>query len=452
MMKGRWRGLFLLLATWILGPSSLLAQPFPVRRANPPAGDRPSHILIPDQLVTPEFAEEFLRSRIQEAKDLQAFEKLAKDLVANPERFPLSEEDRALLDQGPIDPSKPEVRDFLNRFLGQQKDKIDDPDQPARWQDLLKKWEAASPTPTPNGKNPPEGFPPGTDPTPGTPAIPDGTGSTIPFAPPPSLPPFLPPGLQQSVSPSPNSQFPAESSPNSPFSERLRQWAEGLRDSPLGESPTIQKLVADLARSSFQGQLGEGFSLSEKWQQRFRDWGKHLPSDLAWPNWRWSPGRDFWSGSGWRSHSPPVPFTDSGSEGMLSGVLIVGGIGLGAFSLWLLFRSRNLPLVARRLERWRLGPWPVSPAAVQTRDELVRAFEYLALLLLGPVARSWNHRLIADRMAGTGSAPSRKAEAAERLAGLYERARYAPADEILREPALRVARQDLSFLAGTGAS
>jgi hypothetical protein len=137
---------------------------------------------------------------------------------------------------------------------------------------------------------------------------------------------------------------------------------------------------------------------------------------------------------------------------MLPGVLILGGIGLGAFALWLLFRSRSLPIVARRLERWRLGPWPVLPEAVKTRAELVRAFEYLSLLLLGPVARSWNHRMIADRLAEPGSAFARQAEAAVRLAGLYERARYAPADEVLPEPALRAARQDLSFLAGTGVS
>jgi hypothetical protein len=58
---------------------------------------------------------------------------------------------------------------------------------------------------------------------------------------------------------------------------------------------------------------------------------------------------------------------------------------------------------------------------VATRAELVQAFDYLALLKLGPAARSWNHRAVARRWADRCAACT--ADAA-RLADLYERARY----------------------------
>src|SRR5262249_61129604 len=98
----------------------------------------------------------------------------------------------------------------------------------------------------------------------------------------------------------------------------------------------------------------------------------------------------------------------------------------------------------RRLTRlggagWKLGPWPVDPAAVRTREELVRAFEYLSLLRLGPSARSRNHLEIADRL-GNG--------AARQLARAYEQAPSAPPADTLADSDLANARRHLTFLAG----
>jgi len=113
------------------------------------------------------------------------------------------------------------------------------------------------------------------------------------------------------------------------------------------------------------------------------------------------------------------------------------------------FRRPGLVLLRRGDDGWRLGPWPVRPEAVRTRDELVRAFEYLALLLLGPAARTRNHEEIA---AGLGEQDVSRRAAAERLAGLYEQARYAPPDEVLPDTDLAAARADLSLLAGVAAA
>jgi hypothetical protein len=90
----------------------------------------------------------------------------------------------------------------------------------------------------------------------------------------------------------------------------------------------------------------------------------------------------------------------------------------------------------------------VQPAAVGTRYDLVRAFEYLALLRLGPAARHQNHLEIA---AALGAADAGRRGAAERLASLYEQARYAPRDEDLPAVDLALARAALSLLAGGSA-
>jgi hypothetical protein len=64
---------------------------------------------------------------------------------------------------------------------------------------------------------------------------------------------------------------------------------------------------------------------------------------------------------------------------------------------------------------------------------------------MGEQARPWNHRVIADQIAEIRPA---HAEPADQLAGLYERARYAPLDEDLTTNEFSEARRDLRVIAG----
>jgi hypothetical protein len=96
---------------------------------------------------------------------------------------------------------------------------------------------------------------------------------------------------------------------------------------------------------------------------------------------------------------------------------------------------------------WSAGPWPVHPSRVSTREDLIRAFEHLAFLCLGPTARHLNHLDLAGRLGETDG----RAAPAARLAHLYEQARYAPPDELLPADELAAARGDLSTLAGAAA-
>jgi hypothetical protein len=102
---------------------------------------------------------------------------------------------------------------------------------------------------------------------------------------------------------------------------------------------------------------------------------------------------------------------------------------------------------------WRLGPWPVQPGAVSTRQDLVRAFEYLALLCLGRDASTCHHHELAHRLAEADDTDNaRRRQAADLLAWLYEQARYAPAEESLSPEELTEARHALCFLAGVPAA
>jgi hypothetical protein len=149
-----------------------------------------------------------------------------------------------------------------------------------------------------------------------------------------------------------------------------------------------------------------------------------------------------------------VPAVPAGDAGGVSGaasqaVLLLVALAAAVLLTWGLMRRQGLTLLAGAAAARRLGPWPVRPESVRTRDELVRAFEYLARLLLGPAACHRNHREIA---AGLGEPDGARRAAADRLAGLYEQARYAPPDEELPDADLAAARADLSFLAGVAAA
>jgi hypothetical protein len=142
--------------------------------------------------------------------------------------------------------------------------------------------------------------------------------------------------------------------------------------------------------------------------------------------------------------APSMTAPRAPSVGRVGGVSAPGGdswlpviaLGMIAFAglLYWRFMTGEATLTANRDPS--LGPWPVDPNAVSTRGQLVQAFEYLSVLLCGRGARVWNHRVVGGEIR------------ADRLAGLYEKARYAPPAEPLTEADLSAARRDLSQLAG----
>jgi hypothetical protein len=122
----------------------------------------------------------------------------------------------------------------------------------------------------------------------------------------------------------------------------------------------------------------------------------------------------------------------------LKWLLLVVAVAALAFLAWRglgWYRDHQEKLASQ----WRLGPWPVQPQAVSTREQLVLAFEHLALMLLGLPARSYSHKDVAREVGGVP---------VKELAAAYEKARYAPASDEMSEAEIARARKLLCDLAG----
>jgi hypothetical protein len=96
-----------------------------------------------------------------------------------------------------------------------------------------------------------------------------------------------------------------------------------------------------------------------------------------------------------------------------------------------------------------LGPWPLDPRTVSSRADLVRAFEYLSVLVNGDPARTYSHEAAA---AALRAAVPQAADAAVPLADAYALARYTPAEVALEDADIAAARRHLCRLAGVPAA
>jgi hypothetical protein len=86
----------------------------------------------------------------------------------------------------------------------------------------------------------------------------------------------------------------------------------------------------------------------------------------------------------------------------------------------------------------------VRPEAVASRADLIRAFDYLALITLGLGVTSWNHHAVAQAWSTQSPAVAATAHA---LARLYEQARYTGGAEALTESERALACRSLLHIA-----
>jgi hypothetical protein len=230
----------------------------------------------------------------------------------------------------------------------------------------------------------------------------------------------------------------------------------------LEESPALQQAVRDLTKSDLDLQsstlppeerLDAQLAGLNQYVRDSRDWFRDSWKALkkldfpAMPAVDW-PSMGLPDMGGLPGVSLPafsgVPGAATGWEDILGLIVLCVLAVLG----WKLLQHVLAAPRDRDRDAWRLGPWPVDPARIASRAELVLAFEYLSLLRLGYPARHWNHREIAERLAGDREDNRR---AAAGLADAYEQARYAPESDPLQPEALAAARRDLCFLAGVPA-
>jgi hypothetical protein len=425
--------------TLITHSTSLLAALLAVTASVFALDDHQSHIPVPPSGdINPV---SLFNQRMLEAQQLAGLDKFIKQLPSNG-----IEEDRALK----LLQNNPQLADLLRRMAT-------DPSAAKRIEEMLQDFGRS-------GRLPPgwsverieqllgnlQNFPSGGD------------------MPPPPAAGDRPLAPQSPLSPPPPAD-PAERATRRHIAEHLAEMADRLpRELPenLRNSPAVQDFFHRMGQSAREAlrnsNAGDGLDaqiarLEKQWKS-FRD---TLPKPvtnafkkLRMPDFsRLSsnvrlPRLDFNRPS--VPSMPSVPRIHGGSLGELSPavnvILVAIGIAVLVAVFWRLRGSRSKRTSAVR----PLGPWPLDPTGVASRDDLIRAFEYLSLLRCGERARTWHHREIAARLSvgERGSVSVPRTEAAEQLAGLYEQARYAPA--AAAEPDWSVARGPLAILTGAG--
>ena len=246
---------------------------------------------------------------------------------------------------------------------------------------------------------------------------------------------------------------PPERSPGRPptgsgkgFERFVRLWEENV--GPLKDTPAVKQLASELFRGRADAGPGDGGPLGKLIDGKTADdLLKGLPEAGA---------RGGWSlpdlgGAADALPSPSLPgglsgggLPSAGGAGLVGGLLLLAG--LVVLAVWLLPKLTAPATGPTPVPG--LGPWPLDPQTIRTRADLVRAFEYLSVLLVGSPARAFSHEAAA---AALRAAVPAAADAAGPLADAYALARYTPADHPLTDADLLDARRLLCRLAGVPA-
>jgi hypothetical protein len=255
--------------------------------------------------------------------------------------------------------------------------------------------------------------------------------------------------------------------------QRLLEWSKRFENlaSKMEESPALQQALRDLSRAALDLRNNGADSSAPPIDKQLADLSRWTRDTGGWVQDSWGSLKKLDLPSIPRVPWPATSLPDVKTLPSMPSVPSVGlprgfgsvsgpsaasgktGLVLVCLVLFAVIGWKVLRLLrARRGQSgaadWQLGPWPMNPAQIASRADLVRTFEYLSLLCCGYEARSWNHLQIARQLGGNAAERRR---AALELAALYEHARYAPEDEALTVEKLATARRDLCFLAGVAA-
>jgi hypothetical protein len=448
--------LLLLGVAWVGVATFLRAQTIPL---DPVDDSGISHVPIAAPRAGEEIDLALLKNQLQQAGDASLIKKLAEDIAKNPEKFlsrdqidklreqyKQNADDRTPLNQP--DPAKvkyylennPEVLQSVKNITPEQREKL---------QRLFQPGNSGMTSPSPDSPDPKTMSPVRPDTPP--PSATNKPADTPPTRPNRPAPP--PPSLDRPPPPPPPRLSPPQ--PHQDAGGRLTRWLNQLKSSEMKDwrtrlegSPNLERAFRRIGQSlNF-----DDWSLLNRGQS-----GTESGGILANLGRLWSPSQDLPSFKPIRlpdfstpGRSLSVKPPSSGST--LEFLVVLGLVIVVVFGLWklsALARSRY----GEGRAGFRLGPWPVAPGQVASREDLVRAFEYLSVLRLGVTARVWNHHHIASGLRGLAAArDGANEEATRRLAALYELARYMPPAEPLPNDGLAAARRDLCLLAGVTAA
>lgn len=431
-MRPRRLGLILVAWSALLTPTLALAQTI---RLSEKVEPRPSHRPIHGGLADDPSPEKRLANRLRKGQLDDDMKDLAKKLLEDKD---LVESLRKNL--------KPEDIDRFRQRVGDGKGWADDPalrklieegmknqTLTDRDRELIQRWHQKN---IEKGITPPV-MPPGHQPPP--PIQVDPNRPTVPPQQPPVQPGQTPPGTATPAS----VDRPSQNVPDwmkKDLDRAARDFSKWL-DTPAGKS--MRDRFADAAK-----RFATSRTNAPPIGDRMRGVGKYLPRPGNFMIDKAAPPTPR-IGSLPRMPSPSaMPRVSASGAGKT--VLV---LAITALVLLIAWKSRGwwADALASRLlgKSWKLGPWPVRPDQVTTRADLVRAFEYLALLNLGPAARAHHHLDLGREIGERPSLdPDRRRDAARTLARLYEQARYTPDDETLSPQDMAAARLELGYLAG----
>jgi len=241
-------------------------------------------------------------------------------------------------------------------------------------------------------------------------------------------------------------------------SERFREFVKrmsGYLPKSMANSDAVKRLTKgfnriDWGKTSKWNFLPENFGSKLKLGDRLQGTGRFLKRAFDSLEGRQMPdlpdirAPKISGGSSLPGFIVPDPSSGGGSEGVLTAILVFGVVIVAAYlARRLLMQPRNARQSAAG--GWDVGSWPIHPKQIRTGKELIEAFDHLALRTSGKPARHWHHHAVAKQM---GAEDQLRQATAQRLAGVYEQARYAPPNEPLVETQIDIARKDICTLAG----
>jgi hypothetical protein len=248
---------------------------------------------------------------------------------------------------------------------------------------------------------------------------------------------------------------PGEEAPKNPAADH--EWVKWMEKN-FGDSPaakeSIKDLVSSMGKSNGNGMFDDIPELKNSNWQEFDKSGKQIGGEnfkVKPPDWQGGKGSSVGGGGGGSSIGGGGP-SGGGGGGMNlgngGGSLAVIAAIVGAVILALVLLRKWKHNLAEKQAVGANGKAGIDFESVKTREELVRVFNTVSLDKHGQDARSWNHRVVAEQFR---TIQPTNAEPAEEVAGLYERARYAPTDEDLTTGEFATARRDLRVIAGVPA-
>jgi hypothetical protein len=270
-----------------------------------------------------------------------------------------------------------------------------------------------------------------------------------------------------------NNPFGQPDEPTDPRSKSMAAmaalWERNI--GPLDETPEVKRTLFDLMSGEngldfdvkddkgnsiwdlLKNSSGDNSGLADALNGDGGDWKMpkfDLPT-LGWGKWFGNSSSSSNADSSASSFKPPPePSSGSGFGGVGSfggswlPVVLLGLAILGGLLLWWWYLQSPSAEAGSHVGNG-LGPWPVDPRAINTREDVVKAFEYLSVFICGPAAKMWTHGTIAEALNDLAISHG---ETAVKLARLYEVARYAPLDEPLTRNELIEARHIICDLAG----